>query len=75
MQEYGFSQTVNFPTRKNNILDIIITNRPSLITFCSMIPGISNHEAVCNKSTIQATVQHSNHSTYIWKRADIPNMK
>ena len=56
MQEYGFSQTVSFPTRKNNILDIFITNRPSLITFCSTIPGISDHEAVCIKSAIQATV-------------------
>ena len=73
MQEYGFSQTVNFPTRKNNILDIFITNRPSLITFCSTISGISDHEAVCIKSAIQATIQHSNHSTYIWKRADILN--
>ena len=59
MQEYEFSQTINFPTRKNNILDIFITNRPSLITFCSTIPGISDHEAVCIKSAIQATIQHS----------------
>ena len=34
MQECGFSQAINFPTRRNNILDIFFTNRPSLIRKC-----------------------------------------
>ena len=30
LHEYGFTQTVNFPTRGNNTLDIFVTNIPSL---------------------------------------------
>ena len=33
MTECGFSQVVNFPTRLNNILDILCTNRPSFIQY------------------------------------------
>jgi len=75
MQEYGFSQTVNSPTRRNNILDVFITNRPSLITHCSTIPGISDYKAVNIKSSVQVTVHHSNRKIHIWKKADIPKMK
>ena len=42
----GFTQLVDIPTRQNNILDIFATNRPSLVTKCGIIPGISDHESV-----------------------------
>ena len=42
----GLSQMVNSPTIGSNILDIFMTNRPSLIESCTVIDGISDHEAV-----------------------------
>ena len=42
----GFTQFVNFPTRSNNILDIFCMNRPSLLNKCYPISGIGDHEAV-----------------------------
>ncbi|CAG2207668.1 unnamed protein product [Mytilus edulis] len=39
-------QTVTFPTRLDNTLDLFLTNRPSLINRCSPLPGISDHDAV-----------------------------
>ena len=32
--DFGLTQIVNLPTRENNILDIFLTNRPSLINDC-----------------------------------------
>ena len=49
LQEYGFTQVVNFPTRANNTLDVFITNRPSLLHSCSSIAGISDHEGFRTK--------------------------
>ena len=42
----GLTQIVNSPTRENNILDIFLTNRPSLINDCHTLSGISDHEIV-----------------------------
>ena len=42
----GMEQLVDFPTRGDNTLDIIITNRPSLINRCEGMPGLSDHDIV-----------------------------
>ncbi len=42
----GLEQMIDFPTRGDNILDVIITNRPSLISKCSGLPGLSDHDVV-----------------------------
>jgi hypothetical protein len=42
--DLAVEQMVNFPTRNTNILDIFLTNRPSLISRCEPVPGISDHE-------------------------------
>ena len=49
----GLSQMVNTPTRGSNILDVFVTNRPSLIESCTVVDGISDHEVVLTKSLIQ----------------------
>ena len=34
------------PTRENNILDLIFTNRPNTMKSCNVVPGVSDHEMV-----------------------------
>jgi len=41
-----FVQYACFPMRKNNTLDIFASDHPSLITSCSPISGISDHDGV-----------------------------
>ena len=41
---HGLTQIVDFPTRVNNILDVFITNRPSLTNCCYPLSGVSDHE-------------------------------
>ena len=67
----GLTQMVDFPTRRQNILDIFVTNRPSLVTACKPVPGISDHEAVLIDSLLIANVQSPVKRTiYKWNRAD-----
>ena len=46
INNYGFTQVVNFSTRVNNILDIFCTNKPALLSRCYPLPGIGDHDAV-----------------------------
>ena len=46
LSDNALSQMVTTPTRGSNILDIFVTNRPSLVETCDTIDGISDHEAV-----------------------------
>ena len=57
LQEYGFIQTVTFPTRGSSTLDIFATNRPSLVKSCKPVPGISDHEAVMVYSSLKIDLQ------------------
>ena len=67
----GLSQMVNSPTRGSNILDVFVTNRPSLIESCTVIDGISDHEVVLTKSLIQAeSCTTARRHIYLWSKAN-----
>lgn len=42
----NLQQTVTQPTRKDNILDLFLTNRPNLITHRTKLPGLGNHGTI-----------------------------
>lgn len=63
--EHGFIQIVNFPTRVKNILDVFFTNRVSLVSHCSTVAGISDHEAIIVESSLQVNLESPNHK-YIY---------
>jgi len=44
MHDLGLEQIVNFSTRGSNILDVFMTNKPTLVNRCEPIPGVSDHE-------------------------------
>lgn len=46
LEENAVQQMVTTPTRERNILDLFVTNRPSLLNQCEVIPGKSDHEVV-----------------------------
>ena len=43
MEDHGLSQYVTCPTRGNNTLDLLLTNRPNSTIQSQVIPGISDH--------------------------------
>ena len=40
------TQVVDFPTRVNNTLDLLLTNRPTLVHKLIPAPGISDHDSI-----------------------------
>ena len=51
----GLDQIVDIPTRGDNILDIFLTNRPTLVNKCEVVPGISDHDMVLVDSNVIVT--------------------
>ncbi|CAG2232905.1 unnamed protein product [Mytilus edulis] len=69
-------QTVTFPTRLDNTLDLFLTNRPSLINRCSPLPGISDHDAVFIETSAAAKRgKPVKRKIHLWKRADNEKLK
>ena len=50
--DLGLSQTVEQPTRGTNILDLFFTNNLDLIQKSSVVPGVSDHDAVLTESKL-----------------------
>lgn len=42
----NLEQIVSFPTRKDHVLVLFMTNRPSLVNRCEPLPGIVDHDIV-----------------------------
>ena len=71
LNDNALSQMVNTPTRGSNILDIFVTNRPTLVETCDTIDGISDHEAVLVVSSVIANLSNpSKRVVYLWAQAD-----
>ena len=71
-QDLGLTQIVDFPTRIDRTLDLFLSNRPSLVSKCSPLPGVSDHEMVLVVSDIRAKRQKPvPRKILLWKKADI----
>ena len=46
LNENGLKQMVTSPTRRDNVLDLFMTNNHTLVNNVKVIPGISDHNAV-----------------------------
>ena len=72
----GLVQTNHTPTRNGAILDIFLTNRPSLTTRTTTLPALSDHDVVMSDFTIQpAKTKNVPRTVYIWKKANVEAMK
>ena len=73
--DHGFFQIVLTPTRNNSILDLFLTNQPSTIESCKVIPGISDHEivSITNTTTIPYSKPHAR-NILLWHKADLESI-
>ena len=55
--DMGLEEMVNKHTRGNRILNIFLTNRPTLIGGCEILPGISDHEEVLTVAEVNGRFQ------------------
>lgn len=74
----GMEQLVDFPTRKDVTLDLIVTTHPSLKQRCKPLPSIGNsdHDIVlfdCALSPFRPRA--TRRKIFLWKRADTDGIK
>ena len=69
-------QMITTPTRQNNILDIFITNIPSLTSQCHTIHGLGDHHAISIHSSAQEhRAKPIRRKIHLWRHADIGKLK
>ena len=72
----GLTQTVEDPTRGNNILDLFFTNNTSLITNTTVISGVSDHEAVVIESKLFIKPRKPvKKEIRLWNKANIDKLR
>jgi len=73
-----FTQAVTFPTRGNNVLDLIFTNIPEALSYVHLIDNINgtDHEAVSFIISVpNASSYQPSRYLYNYKRADFDHLK
>lgn len=62
---------VSFPTRKDHVKDLFLTNRPSLVNRCKPLPRISDHDIVYIDTDITGKINKpTQRKKYLWKKAE-----
>ena len=75
-QDLCLSQVVDFPTRDQSVLDVFLTNRPSLIRKCVCLPGISDHDMVLTVADIRAKPHRPvRRKIHLWKNANMEGIR
>ena len=76
ISDNALTQINSIPTRGPNILDIFVTDRPSLVESCDAVSGISDHKALLAKSLVTACLSHpSKRNIYLWSLANFQDIK
>ena len=71
IQDSNLQQMVDFPTRGENVLDLYLTNRPSLVCKVAPLPGLSDHDIVYAESYLKPQVSRSKpRDIHLYKKAD-----
>ena len=71
-------QLIDFPTRKDKILDIFLTTHPSFKQRCKPMPSIGNSDhdnLLLDTSTTVRKPKPLRRKIFLWKRADIQGIK
>lgn len=69
IHDSNLEQIVSFPTRKDHVLDLFITNRPSLLNRCEPLPGIVDHDIVYIDITAKIN-KLTQRKINLWEKAD-----
>ena len=75
-ESYDMQQMVSRPTRKDGILDIFFTNRPTLTTRSTTLPGLRDHDIVFVESSASAKrSKQAKRHIHLWKKANLETIK
>ena len=76
--QFGFTQHVRVPTRSvsNNLLDLMYTSKPNLISSVEVVTGMSDHAAVLSSVDLRPKMYHKPpHKIYQYSKAKFDEMR
>ena len=65
--DFALEQQVKQPTRGTRILDLVLSLQPQLVSNVSVIPGMSDHEAVTFQLNLSMSKLHSDHYRKVYQ--------
>ena len=78
-QDLGFEQMMNFPTRQENILDLVFTSHPEYKIRCMPLPPIgekSDHDIVLYDTSHQVfRARPPRRKMFLWKKANLDGIR
>ena len=70
------TQVINVPTRRQNILDLLMTTNPSLISNTEVHPGMSDHEIVIADIDLKAkTAKKKPRKVFLYEKGNMNGLK
>ena len=76
LNDFGLTQMVTEPTRRNNTLDLIATNLPDQVNRTKVIPGISDHEIPFIDFAVKPSMKKQlPRKVWLFKKADWIGMR
>ena len=73
--EHNLTQVHSQPTRDNNLLDLVLTNNPSIVKTSSSVPGISDHAMVVTDiDIIPKYIRQKPRKFFIFSKANWDNI-
>ncbi|CAG2208939.1 unnamed protein product [Mytilus edulis] len=76
IEEFGMEQLQLKPSRENNILDLFLTNHPSLVKSCNTLPGISDHNMLVLDTDLKPQYNKpKSREIYVYKKANWEEIK
>jgi len=67
LNDFALEQQVKEPTRGTRILDLVLSLQPQLISNVSVIPGMSDHEAITFQLNLSMSKLHSDHYRKVYQ--------
>ena len=72
INDHGLQQLVGDPTRNDHILDLVFTTQPEMLKIVSIVPGMSDHEAIIfSLSHSISQVSKPAHKVYLFHKGNI----
>ena len=73
MEDHGLSQHVTCPTRGNNTLDLLLTNRPKSTIQSQVIRGMSHHDVPLVEIDIDQTTEECEEAQGLSLTSSLPH--
>ena len=76
INDHSMFQHVKQPTRKGNILDLVLTTNPNLVENVQVVNGMSDHDAVLVDITLKPSINRKQpRKVFLFKKGDIESAR